>query len=77
MNGVNAEFFFSLYLYTLKFDMVIVDACVDGMGGFKDSNMTHTMNSTIKRKNYNINVKGVTNKSHRVRECPKQVPQII
>jgi hypothetical protein len=51
MNGVNAEFFFSLYLYALKFDMAIIDACVDGMGGFRDSNTTHTNNSIIKRKN--------------------------
>ena len=28
-------------LFTLKFDMVALDACLDGMGGFKDSNITH------------------------------------
>jgi hypothetical protein len=37
--------------------MVIVDACVDGMGGFQDSNTTHTKNLTIKRQNYNLIVK--------------------
>jgi hypothetical protein len=34
VNGANVDFFFSLCLFALKFDMVIVDACVDGMGGF-------------------------------------------
>jgi hypothetical protein len=46
--GTTFFFFISLCLYALKFDMVIVDACVDGMGGFQDSNITHTKNSTTK-----------------------------
>ena len=57
MNGANVEFFFNLCLYALKFDMVIVDAYIDGMGGFQDSNMTHTKNLTIKEQNYNLTVK--------------------
>jgi hypothetical protein len=39
--------------------MVRLDACIDGMGGFLDSNMTHTNNSTIKQQAYRIiNVNG-------------------
>ena len=34
MNGANIGVFFSLCLYALKFDMVIVDACVDDKGRF-------------------------------------------
>jgi hypothetical protein len=29
--GPNVEIFFSLCLFALKFDMVIVDACIDGI----------------------------------------------
>ena len=46
--------FFNLCLYALKFDMVMVYACIVDMGGCWDSNMTHINNSTIKRQNYNI-----------------------
>jgi hypothetical protein len=46
-------------VYGLKFDMVRLDACIDGMGGFLDSNMTHKKNSTIKQQAYRIiNVNG-------------------
>ena len=39
--------------------MVRLDACIDGMGGFPDSNMIHTYNSTIKQEAYRIiNVNG-------------------
>jgi hypothetical protein len=39
--------------------MVRLDAYNDGMGGFPDSNMTHTINSTIKQQAYRIiNVNG-------------------
>jgi hypothetical protein len=39
--------------------MVRLDAYNDGMGGFPDSNMTHTNNSTIKQQAYRIiNVNG-------------------
>jgi hypothetical protein len=39
--------------------MVRLDACIDGMGGLLDSNMTHTNNSTIKQQAYRIiNVNG-------------------
>ena len=39
--------------------MVRLDACIDGMGGFFDSNMTHTNNSIIKQQAYRIiNVNG-------------------
>ena len=36
---------FNLCLYALKFDMVRLDTCIDGMGGFPDSNITRTYNS--------------------------------
>ena len=43
----------------MKFDMVRLDACIDGMGGFPYSNMTHINNSTIKQQAYIIiNVNG-------------------
>jgi len=48
MKGANAEFFFSLCLYALNFEMLIVETCIDDMGGFEDSNMTYTKNSTNK-----------------------------
>lgn len=35
--------------------MVIIDAWINSMGGFQDSNTTHINNSTIKQQNYNIN----------------------
>jgi len=35
--------------------MVMVDACIDDMGGFLESNTTQRNNSTIKQQNYNIN----------------------
>jgi hypothetical protein len=39
--------------------MVRIDACNDSMGGFLESNMTHTNNFTIKQQSYRIiNVKG-------------------
>jgi hypothetical protein len=57
VNGANIDFFFSLCLYALKFDMVIVYACIDIMGGFRDSNTIHVNNSIIKQQNYNRNVK--------------------
>ena len=41
MNGDNVEIFI-FFLYALKFHMVRLVACLDGMGGFSDSNMTHT-----------------------------------
>lgn len=34
--------------------MGMVDACIDDMGGFWDSNMTHRKNLTIKGQNYII-----------------------
>jgi hypothetical protein len=48
VNGANIEMFSVCVLYALKFDMVIVDASVHGMGGFQDSNTTHKNNLTIK-----------------------------
>jgi hypothetical protein len=49
VNGDNVEFVFNLCLYGLKFhDMLGQHTCIDGMGGFLDSNMTQTKNSTIK-----------------------------
>jgi hypothetical protein len=45
-------------LYGLKFYMVRLATCIDGMGGFLDSNMTRTNHSTIKIQSYRIiNVK--------------------
>ena len=44
-------------LYGLKFDLVRLDGCVDGMGGFQESNMTHTNNSMIKQQTYRIKMK--------------------
>ena len=41
-------------MYGLEFDMVRLDACIDGMGGFLDSKMTHTKNSIIKQHAYRI-----------------------
>ena len=38
-----------LCLLRLKFGMVRLDACIDDMGGFPDSNMTDTNNSSIKK----------------------------
>ena len=32
----------------MKFDLVRVYACVDSMGGFRDSNMTHTISISFK-----------------------------
>jgi hypothetical protein len=34
--------FFKLFLYALKFDMDRLFACLNDMGGFLDSNLTHT-----------------------------------
>jgi hypothetical protein len=49
VNGDNVEFFFNLCLYGLKFHgMLGQHTCIDGMGGFLDSNMTQTKNYTIK-----------------------------
>ena len=33
---------FKLYLYALKFDLDRLFACLNDMGGFMDSNLTHT-----------------------------------
>jgi hypothetical protein len=33
---------FKMFLYALKFDMDTQFACLDDMGGFLDSNITHT-----------------------------------
>jgi hypothetical protein len=39
--------------------MVRLDVCIDGMGWFSNSNMTHTNNLTIKQQTYRIiNVNG-------------------
>ena len=46
--------------------MVRLDAYNDGMGWFLDSNMSHTINSTIKQQFYRIiNVNGEDNDSMR------------
>ena len=34
--------------------MVILDACIDIVGGFPDSNMTDTNNSSFKNHNYRL-----------------------
>jgi hypothetical protein len=44
--------------------MVILDTYNDSMGGFPNSNMSHTINSTIKQQSYIIiNVNGEDNDS--------------
>ena len=42
----------NLFLLGLKFGMVRIDARIDAMGGFPDSNMTDTNNSSIKNHAY-------------------------
>ena len=43
----------------MKFDMVRLDACIDCMGGFLDSNTSHKINYKIKQQAYRIiNVNG-------------------
>ena len=56
VNGANIEVF-QFVLVSIEIWLVRLDACVDGMGGFQDSNITHTNNSTIKQQTYRINVK--------------------
>ena len=38
----NFEFFLNLCLFGLKFGMVRLDACIDGMGGFPNSKKDRT-----------------------------------
>jgi hypothetical protein len=38
--GLNSNFF-KMFLYALKFDMDRLFACIEDMGGFLNSNMTH------------------------------------
>jgi len=42
VNGVNFEKKINMFIYTLKFDMDRLFACLDDMGGFPDSTITHT-----------------------------------
>ena len=41
-------------LLGLKFGMVRVDECIESMGGFPDSNMTETNNSSIENHTYRL-----------------------
>ena len=67
MNGAN---FFNLFLYGMKFDMVRLDTYNDNMGGFPNSNMIHTNNSTIKQQAYRIiNVNGANVENFPICAC--------
>ena len=43
----NIDFLLNLCLLGLKFGMVRLDATIDAVGGFLDSSMIHTNNSSI------------------------------
>ena len=54
VHGANVDFFLNLCLFGLKFVMVRLDACINVLGGFPDSNMTNINNLSIKNHTYRL-----------------------
>ena len=54
LHGANADFFKNLCLLELKYRMVRLNTCIDGVGGFLYSNMTDTNNPSIKNHTYRL-----------------------